>query len=367
MRRRTWGSRTIGIGDIKLLKRERFDGLSEDVICERIVNEKLKFTEVIGRLPAELGLTPAIMVALLPSLSDRDLRRLTPTLEALDLLSDVEIRSRWEAAIQTATDQRALNIVKNVKRKDLRDALTTAADAAVQKAVEEATRDDDIHVMFLVDKSGSMENAIEQSKEALSRILAGFPPERISIASFDTHGTVLEPKAPTRMGVQHILARITAGGGTVHAAGVDALYRNGLRIPEGAKLIVIVAGDEAGESGTDFARCFAKCGYTVSAMALIVCINVPEARQPERRSWIGSILGLAPPSTPFAQTRGRTVRDCAAALRVPYTEVSVDQFEDPYQVPRVLKTMLEAPVLGLEGRLSWIDKIMQTPLLERPA
>ena len=54
--------------------------------------------------------------------------------------------------------------------------------------------------MFLIDKSGSMEGAIEQSKEALSRILAGFPPDKVHIATFDTMGTVLKPKAATPLG-----------------------------------------------------------------------------------------------------------------------------------------------------------------------
>ena len=55
--------------------------------------ERLSYKEVVGRLPKDVGLTPAIMVALLPSLSDRDLRMMTPTLEELGLLSEPTIRS----------------------------------------------------------------------------------------------------------------------------------------------------------------------------------------------------------------------------------------------------------------------------------
>ena len=68
------GHRSVGLVDLDLQKRERFDGLSEGAICERIVEQKLRFAEVVGRLPKEVGLTPAIMAALLPSISDRDLR-----------------------------------------------------------------------------------------------------------------------------------------------------------------------------------------------------------------------------------------------------------------------------------------------------
>ena len=224
-------------------------GSARPKICEWIEMEKLTYKDVVGRLPKELGLTPAIMAACVPSLSDRELRLLTPTLEELGLFADADIRARWEKAVAAATDQRALNMAKNVKTREVREALEAAADHAARRAVEDATREQDVHVMFLIDKSGSMEGAIEQSKEALSRILAGFPLETMHIATFDTMGTVLRPKAASRAAVQHMLSGIQAAGGTQHSSAVQALHRAKVRVPEGAALLVIVVGDEAGEDG----------------------------------------------------------------------------------------------------------------------
>ncbi len=334
------GHRTLGLDGLELETRERFDGLSEAEICETIVTQRLVYKEVMGRLPADIGLTPAIMVALLPSLSDREMRQLTPTLEELGLMTVPEVRTAWEKAIDAATDQRGLNIAKNVQSEELRERLSASADKAVEKAVAEATADADVHVMFLIDRSGSMQGAIEKSVEALTRILAGFATDRIHIASFDTLGAVHVPKAPSRAAVQHMLSGISAGGGTMHVAAVRALRIAGVNIPAGAKLVVIVVGDEAGESGERFAACFAELGYEVSALALI--LNV-------------------------AHSRGRTVTDAARVLGVPYSEVTVDQFEDPYQVPRVMQTILEAaPLPGLPGAVSsgWVDKVMATPILQ---
>ncbi len=336
------GHRRVGLEGLKLLKRARFDGLDEAAICARIVAERLSYKEVVGRLPAEVGLTPAILAALLPSLSDRDLRQLTPTLEALGLLEDGAIRARWERAVAAATDQRALNIAKNVRGRAVREALEAAADAAARQAVRAASGEAEVHVMFLVDISGSMEGAIEASKEALARILAGFAPERLHAAAFDTIGTVLRPKAPTRQAVQHLLGGLRAGGGTQHTAAVQALHRGGVRIGPAAKLIVIVAGDEAGEDGATLASAFRELGYRVDAMALIDC----------SRHW----------------PRGTTVRRCAAELQVPFVDVRVEQFEDPYQVPRVLRTILEAPVAtGFGRQAAWLEKVLATPLLDKHA
>lgn len=331
------GRREIGLDNLELVKSERFDDLSEAEICETIVTQRLRYKDAVGRLPADIGLTPAIMVALLPTLSDRDLRQLTPTLEELGLLSVPEIRARWEKAITTATDQRALNIAKNVRDKGIKEKLEEAADHAAKKAVEAATSETDVRVMFLVDKSGSMQGAIESSKDALGKILAGFPLERLHVAAFDTMGQVLKPKAASRLAVQHMLAGLKAGGGTIHGAAVQALHRDGVRIDPGANLIVIVVGDEAGESGPQLAQTFKTLGYKVAAMALLL-----------------------------AGTRGgSTVRECAKSLAVPYSEVTVAQFDDPYHVPRVLRALLEAPVSAAAAPTpGLVEKVMKTKLLE---
>lgn len=338
------GHRTVGLGTLALQKQERFDGLSEAEICEAIVEQGLAYKDVVGRLPKDVGLTPAIMAAVLPSLSDKDLRILTPTLEELGLMADPEVRKRWEKAIETATDQRALNIAKNVRSKEVREKLEQAADVAAQQAVKQATKDVDVRVMFLIDKSGSMQGATEQSKDALSKILAGFPSDKLHVATFDTMGTVLKPKAASRAAVQHMLKDIKADGGTVHGAGVRALHRAGVALPQEARLVVIVVGDEAGEAGDQLARAFTECGYTPSALAMLV-----------------SVAG-------GYGARGNTVRTCSAFMKLPFSEVNVAHFDDPYQVPRVLKALLDAPVaVGAAPRQGWVERVMRTPLLALPA
>ena len=335
------GRRAIGLDGLELVKSERFDGLSEAEICESIVTNRSSYKEVVGRLPADIGLTPAIMVAVLPSLGDRDMRQLTPTLEELGLLVVPEIRDRWEKAIAKSTDQRGLNIAKNVRSKDLKDKLADAADNAAKKAVAAASAEADVRVMFLVDKSGSMQGAIDKSKDALSKILAGFPLDKLHVAAFDTMGSVLKPKAASRAAVQHMLAPLTAAGGTMHGSAVQALHRDGLRIAATTKLIVIVVGDEAGEAGESLAQTFKTLGYTVDAIALLLA----------------------------GSPRGQTVRDCAKALGVPYSEVTVDQFDDPYHVTRVLRALLEAPVAARAAvpMSGLVEKVMATKLLEPTA
>jgi hypothetical protein len=332
------GRRAIGLDNAKLAKSDRFDGLSEAEICETIVAQRLRYKDAVGRLPSEIGLTPAIMVALLPTLSDRDLRQLTPTLEELGLLVVPEIREKWEKAIAASTDQRGTNIAKNVRSAELKDKLAESADNAARKAVAAASAEADLRVMFLVDKSGSMSSAIDKSKEALAKILGGFPLDKLHVAAFDTMGQVLRPKAATRKAVEHVLAPLKGEGGTIHGAAVSALHRDGVRVPAGAKLIAIVVGDAQGEPGAQLAGVFRQLGYDVAAMAFLQ-----------------------------AGGTGPTVRDCARELRVPYSEIDVARFDDPYHVPRALRALLEAPVAVGVVTPGLVEKVMTTKLVEPPA
>ena len=332
------GHRSIGLTDLEIRK-VSLEGLSEKEICEKIVAEKLGWKQVMGMLPKKLGLTPAIFVALLDQFSDKDLTILTPTLEEFGLLKHERIKQRWQEALLKQEDQRARNIAKNIRDKETAKLLQDSADAAVVKAVAEATKEADIHIMFIIDTSGSMQGAIETSKQALSMIVQGFPPEKLHIASFNTAGTILRPRHHSAAGIQHMLKGIGASGGTIYGSAIGAFRESGVRIPAEAELILFAVGDEAGENGEVFATNITKAGYPVKAIAHIV--NVAR--------------GTA---------RGTTVRRAAEVLGLPYTEVNVEQFTDVYQVQRTLKAVLEAQPFREKG--SMIEKIMQTELLVSP-
>ena len=332
------GHRSIGLDGLHI-ERLSFDGLNEREICETIVARKLGWKQVMGMLPAEIGLTPAILVATLDRLSDKDLVILTPTLEELGLLQHPEIKARWAKAIQAQEDQRARNIAKNLRNRETAQQLSDAADAAVTNTVAEATRDADVHIMFVIDVSASMQGAIDLSKEALSMIVQGFPASKLHISCFNTVGQVLRPRHYSAAGIKHMLAGIGAGGGTLYSMGVAAFKVNGVRIPEGADLVIFAVGDEAGETGEEFARNVRGYGYAPTAFAHVV--NVAHG-------W----------------TRGTTVRRASEELGVPYTEVNVDQFCDVYQVQRTIKAVLEAQ--PFKSRESLVEKILNTDLLVKP-
>jgi len=288
------GHRSIGLTDLEIRKIS-LEGLSEKEICEKIGAEKLGWKQVMGMLPKKLGLTPAIFVAMLDQFSDKDLTILTPTLEEFGLLKHEPIKQRWQEAIQTQEDQRARNIAKNIRDKETAKQLEDSADAAVVKAVAEATKEADIHIMFIIDTSGSMQGAIETSKQALSMIVQGFPPEKLQIASFNTVGTILKPRHHSAAGIQHMLKGIGASGGTIYGSAIDAFRESGVRVPAEADLILFAVGDEAGEGGAILAQHIRNAGYA----AFLMC-------------W-ASISPFSPASSPTANR----IRSAPAGTRTP--------------------------------------------------
>ncbi|NIP98424.1 MAG: hypothetical protein GWO24_35450 [Akkermansiaceae bacterium] len=169
--------------------------------------------------------------------------------------------------------------------------------------------------------------------------MQGFPEQKLHISCFNTVGYLMKPRHYSAKGIRHMLKAVTSSGGTIYSAGMAVFHVNGIRIPEDADLIVFAVGDEAGESGEDFARNIRGFGYRPSAFAHIVNVAA---------GW----------------ARGHTVRRASEILGVPYTEVEISQLQDVYQVQRTLKGILEAqPFRGSE---SLIEKVLRTELLTKP-
>src|SRR5262249_9816815 len=142
-------------------------GLTEEQICRKIVEDGPSWKKIVSMVPAEVGITRAILMAAIESrrFSNKDLIIATPTIEELGLMEVEEVRKHWQAAVRTVGDMRARNIASRVKGKDVKAKLEDAADSALRKGTEEVMKAMRVYVM--VDRSGSMESAIEAAKRLL--------------------------------------------------------------------------------------------------------------------------------------------------------------------------------------------------------
>lgn len=339
------GHREIGL-DLKVGKGDSWEGLTEAQVCERIVKERPGWHLLSSKLPS--GLTRAIMAAAVEagSLSDKELLILTPTLEELGLLTVEPVASRFRQAVANAKDQRARNIARNVKSKVAKDLLAEAADVATTKAIEEVTRD--LRTYFIVDKSGSMTGAIETAKDCLTKFLGGFPLERTHVSVFNTVGSEVRIQKARSAAVAHAFASHRASGGTMYSEGVRALAKYQPKDEE--DVLYIFVGDEDGEDGSRLADVIRKTGHRPTAFAHLCILG---------NGWGGG--------------RGTTVRSAATHLKIPYFEIEQALFSDPYAVT-VLANLIASTPVGettirrpqAPPRVTLVEQILQTPLLEKP-
>lgn len=337
------GHRTIAIGKA-VSKAESWDKLNEKQICQKIINDKPNYKLIVSLVPSKIGITRAIVSAAIEagSFSDKDLINYSPTLEQLGLLNVPEVRARWELAIKNAENMRALNIATRVRSAKNIEKLKEGADNSLKKAGDEVMRN--MRVYVIIDRSGSMKDAIDVAKELLAKFIQAFPLDKIHVSQFNTTGAEIEIKHRSAAGVANALKGITATGGTDYAAGIRAIQHR--KPNDDEDVIILFIGDEG---APNFPRAVRNSGLRPMAFGLI---KVASSIYEEKR---------------FA------VQETAASLKIPCIKINNDTFNDPYAIPNTIRTLIASTPVGerisdgaRRQRSSMVEEILKTPLLQRP-
>ena len=340
------GWRDMAIG-VDVAPAETWVDMDEKAICERIIADRPNWKRIVGLLPAKVGMTRAIVAASVEagSMSSADLIILTPTLEELGLLTVEPVKTKWETAIAQANDQRAANIARRVKKVETAEKLQDASDNAIKRELEEVTKDMRIYVV--VDKSASMEGAIDRAKTYLAKFLQGIPMDRLHVSVFNTVGREVVIKHASKAGIEQAFRGHSAQGGTRHSEGLRALRKHMPKDDEDA--IIIFVGDES-DGGFRALVEEAKLFRPV-AFGLLKVIG----------SWGES---------------GHIVTATAAELGIPCFQIEEGTFDDPYAVTRTIRNLIAATPVGVTAmaapqpvrrRKTLVEEILETPLLSKPA
>lgn len=342
------GHRTMRIGiDIET---ENWDGKSEKQICQLITKEKPNWKLIVGMLPKDVGMTRAIVAAAVQagSMSKQDLIIMTPTLEELGLLKVPAVEKKWKAALEEAENQRAANIAKNVKSKEAKEGLQDAADKATEKALEVATRN--LRVYCIIDRSGSMEGALEQAKEYLKRFLGGFPLDRLHVSVFNTNAEEIVIRAPKAAAIEQAFRGKHAGGGTSYARGAKVLLDQ-YKPTEDEDALFLFVGDELDQHTSALVNTIRQSGVNPVAFGLL---------KVKSGMWGYAHINI--------------VQDAARELGVPCFNIDTDMFDsdDPYAVTRILQNLISSTPVGerpagrVAVRKTLVQEILETKLLQKP-
>lgn len=338
------GRRQMAIG-VEVAKAETWEDLDEKGICQRIVESKPGWKRIVGLLPAKIGLTRAIAAAAIEagSVSDNDIVILSPTLEELGLLNVPAIRQRWMIANENATNQRAKNIARNLKAKENVDVMNDSADLAAAKAMAEVVKD--LLIMVIVDKSGSMDGAIERAREICKKLLVSFPMDRVRVSVFNTIGSEITLKAAKAAAIEHAFQGHRAGGATAYSEGVRCLAK--YKPQPSQDVLPIFVGDQGDDYPTKLVQAIQETGWNPVAFGMLTVLG--------KHGW-----------------RGHVVEDAARMLQIPCINIEPELFDDPYTVTRTLRNLIATTPVGqktgvvIPQRKTLVEEILQTPLLERP-
>jgi hypothetical protein len=195
-----------------------------------------------------------------------------------------------------------------------------------------------LRVYVMVDKSGSMEGAIERAKSCLAKFVQGFPLGRVHVSVFNTAGREVVIKHASAAGVEQAFRGHSAGGGTDYGAGIQALMHH--RPSEDEDTLFFFVGDQ---QAPGFAATVKRSGLRPVAFAML--------------------------TVAAAHGAGRCVEETALELGIPCFNVEEATFEDPYAVTRTLRRLIASTPVEravAQRKRSLLEEILQTELLKKP-
>jgi hypothetical protein len=239
------------------------------------------------------AMTPEVVRALVEVMSPQELINSIKSLKERGALEDAEVKAAVEAKLARAKDDRRVSAYKaSVAAEaaqatgDLAEKLEEVTEARV-KAKGEIRRP----TALLIDKSGSMHDALEVGRQLGSMISAVCRRELFAYA-FDSQARLLDFGDKSLAGWEKALAGLYAGGATSCGAALDEMRSRGQRVEQ---LIFVTDGNENREPY--FRDTYEAYAETLSVRPAVIVVKVGRAGEGLERDC--QDLGVAPTAFTF--------------------------------------------------------------------
>ena len=286
-----------------------------------IVEHRIPYTVAVGAIRQ---LTPTLLVALIDAMSPQEVINNLKSLKARGALDHPEVKQLVDAKLEAAQSDVRVSAFKARVAADAAD-LDAETAARLERVTEEQvkrrgriTRP----TALLVDKSGSMENAIEVGKR-IAALISGISDESLLVYAFDTAPYPVKSQGTELGDWERAFQLIRAGGGTSIGAPLQAM-----RLRKQAVEQIILVTDEGENTGPYFHEVYAAYQRELNVSPSVVIVKIGQASD-----WIESKL------------RG--------------AQAQVDTFTfagDYYSLPNLI------PMLTRPSRLELLMEILETPL-----
>lgn len=286
-----------------------------------IVEHNIPYTVAVGAIKQ---VTPTVLVALINSMSPQEVINNLKSLKERGAMDCPEVKALIDEKLEAAAKSDRISAYKarvagNVTELDAETAakLEKVTDEQVKKRgkIAKATA-------LLVDKSGSMENAIEIGKR-LASLISGISDADLFVYAFDTLPYAVEAKGQELSDWERAFQLIKAGGSTSCGCALEAMRRKRQVVEQ-----IIMVTDEGENSAPYFANAYENYCRDLAVMPNVVIVKVGHASNHVEN-------------------------------QLKQKQVAVDTFTftgDYYSLPNLV------PMLSRPSRLELLMEILDTPL-----
>lgn len=232
-----------------------------------IVEHDIPFRVAVGLVKA---VTPAVLKALIGRMSPQEVINNLDMLRKRGGFEDGDIKAMIEAKLEAA---KTATRVSAFKAETARDAVALPSEV---KAKLDAVADAQVKARgriarptaLLIDKSGSMSEAIEIGKR-LGSLLAAVADKDLFVYAFDSIAYPVEAAGPDLAAWEMALTGITAGGNTSVGVGVEQLRRKKQYVEQ-----IVVVTDEGENADPKFVPALLKYREEVKADPAVCFVKV---------------------------------------------------------------------------------------------
>lgn len=293
-------------------------------VARLIVEHKIPYTVAVGALRQ---LTPAVLVALIDAMSPQEVINHLKALRARGALEHPEVKALIEGKLEQAKQAKRVSAFKARVAAEVTDLDAETAQRLAAVTDEQAKRRGRItrSTALLVDKSGSMEQALEVGKQ-IAALISGVAEADLAVYAFDSLPYPITARGRALSDWEHAFRHLRAGGNTSIGCGIEAMRLAGTVVEQ-----VVIVTDEGENTAPYFTDAYQAYRQALGTAPNVVIVRLGAMDYLERRLRAG---------------------------RIP-----VDTFTfggDYYALPNLV------PLLARPSRLELLLEIMATPLPERP-
>jgi len=208
--------------------------------AELIVKNKVTYRIAVGLIDQ---MSPSVLLALINAMSPQEIVTNMASLEEKGAMDNPDTKALIDEKLKKAQTSKGVSALKSkaatgtgrIKNEETIKKLDAVADAQIQR---KGTIDAPIAI--LVDRSGSMEKAIEVGKR-VAAMVSGASSSAVYAVAFDTAPMEIVSKGKTLTDWEVAFKPIKAGGGTSIGCGLEYLNRKKLLVEQ---IIIITDEDE---------------------------------------------------------------------------------------------------------------------------